>query len=120
MTLRECYEKIGGDYEGSCKRLMNEKLLERFLQKFFDDPSMQLLVDAVKEGNIESSFRAVHTLKGVAGNLGLSRLYNSAVNLTEQLRPRQNQADSALLLALIDEYNATTGTLKEYFAAKEA
>jgi len=116
MTLQECYAKLGGDYEGACKRLMNEKMLARFLQKFPDDPSMQLLLDAVKAENIETSFRSVHTLKGVAGNLGLTALFNVAVNLTEQLRPREQQADPELLDAVVKEYQKTMEALSELFA----
>ena len=113
MTLKECYEKLEGDFDGACKRLMNEKLLSRFVLKFPDDKSMQLLLDAVKTSDIETSFRSVHTLKGVAGNLGFTRLYQAAWNLTEQLRPRQEQADQALLKCLVDEYEYTISVLKD-------
>lgn len=116
MTLSECYNQLGGDYAGACKRLMNEKLLGRFLQKFPDDPSMRLLMEAVKSENIENSFSSVHTLKGVAGNLGLTQLYQAAWNLTEQLRPRKEQADEQLLKVLVDEYHRTLSILGEWFA----
>ncbi len=116
MTLKECYEKLGGDYEGACKRLINEKLLLRFLQKFPEDPSMQLLRDAVNKEDIENSFRSVHTLKGVSGNLGLTVLYNAAVNLTEQLRPRRETADMDLLNALVEEYDRTISVLNELYS----
>ncbi|MCQ2083622.1 MAG: Hpt domain-containing protein [Bacteroidaceae bacterium] len=115
MTLKECYDKLEGDYEGACKRLINEKLLLRFLQKFPEDPSMQLLRDAVNKDDIENSFRSVHTLKGVSGNLGLTALYNAAVNLTEQLRPRQETADMNLFQALTCEYDRTISVLHEMY-----
>lgn len=118
MTLKECYDKLGGDYEGACKRLINEKLLQRFLQKFPEDPSMQLLRDAVRKDDIENSFRSVHTLKGVSGNLGLTVLYNAAVNLTEQLRPREETADEELFQALTEEYDRTISVLGELFSGQ--
>lgn len=116
MTLKECYDKLGGDYEGACKRLINEKLLQRFLQKFPEDPSIQLLRDAVRKEDIEVSFRSVHTLKGVAGNLGLTVLYNAAVNLTEQLRPREETADMELFQTLVEEYYRTISVLNEFYS----
>ena len=118
MTLKDCYEKLGGDYAGACKRLINEKLLVRFLQKFPDDPSMKLLSDAILDHQIESSFRAVHTLKGVSGNLGLTGLYDASVNLTEQLRPRQEQADPVLFEAVKSEYDRTMSVLDEFFSSQ--
>lgn len=35
MTLKECYDALGGNYEDTVRRLYNEKLLvEKFLFKF--------------------------------------------------------------------------------------
>ena len=113
MTVQECYEKLHGDYNDACKRLINENFVKRFVMKFPQDPSMQQLRDAVKAGDIEVSFRAVHTLKGVAANLALTTLYQAAWNLTEQLRPRQEQADAELLAALEEEYKKTIEALSE-------
>ena len=114
MTLKECYERLGGDYPGAVKRLMNENLLGRFIGKFPDDPSFNLLLDAVEKGDIETSFRSVHTLKGVSANLGFTKLNAAAINLTEQLRPRLEQADQALLADLRAEYERTIGILNEF------
>ena len=114
MTIQECYEKLQGDFAGASKRLINEKLLTRLVLKFPIDPSMQQLNEAVSQQDIETSFRAVHTLKGVAANLGLSNLYQAAWNLTEQLRPRQEQADPELLNDLTKEYWFTIKTIAEF------
>ena len=34
MTLKECYDALGGNYEDTVRRLYNEKLVEKFLFKF--------------------------------------------------------------------------------------
>ena len=31
MTLKECYDALGGNYEDTVRRLYNEKLVEKFL-----------------------------------------------------------------------------------------
>ena len=114
MTAKECYEKLQGDYIGASKRLISEKMLTLFINKFPNDTSMKALLDAVEARDIETSFRSVHTLKGVSANLGFTELYKAAWNLTEQLRPRQEQADKNLLKILEDEYNRTIAILKEF------
>ena len=43
MTLKECYDALGGNYEDTVRRLYNEKLVEKFLFKFEEDPSFENL-----------------------------------------------------------------------------
>lgn len=45
----------------------------------------------------ELLFEAAHAFKGVAGNIGLTKLYNAASELTEQLRGCQEPADPQLV-----------------------
>ena len=65
MTVKECYEKVGSDYEAVLKRLGSEDMLKRFSIKFLDDPSFQSLQENLKAGNTREAFRAAHTLKGI-------------------------------------------------------
>lgn len=114
MTLEECYSKLHGNYTEAKTRLMNDKLIERFILKFPDDPSMTTLQEMIEAGDIEKSFRAVHTLKGVAANLAFTQLFRDASNLTEQLRPLQSPADPELYSILQKTYDLVISTLKEY------
>ena len=75
---------------------------------------MQNLLDAVEAGDIETSFRSAHTLKSVSGVLSFTALYLASWNLTEQLRPRKEQADPALLELVKIEYANTMDALNEY------
>lgn len=34
MTLLECYDAVGGDYEGAIGRLRSERLIHKFVLKF--------------------------------------------------------------------------------------
>ena len=114
MTLEQCYEKLNGSYNEAIKHLMNEKLAETFSLKFLDDPTMEQLREAVKAGDIDGSFRAVHNLKGVAGNLAFTSLQKAASELTEQLRPREQPADSALMEKLEECYKTVCEALTAY------
>lgn len=89
MTVQECYESMGSDFEGVLGRMGSEAMVKRFALKFLDDPSYENLVKAVEEQNAEDAFRAAHTLKGICLNLGLDRLYKVSELLTEKLRGRE-------------------------------
>lgn len=67
----------------------------------------------MNEGDYESAFRAAHTLKGVALNLGLGRLAKSSSELTEALRAgRENEAVQPLFLLLEHDYMEMCETVK--------
>ena len=89
MTVQECYESMGSNFEDVLGRMGSEAMVKRFALKFPDDPSYGNLVKAVEEQNAEEAFRAAHTLKGICLNLGLDRLYKVSALLTEKLRGRE-------------------------------
>ena len=86
MTVRECYEKIGSDFDKVLGRMGSEALVKRFAVKFLEDKSFEELTESLKEKDGEDAFRAAHTLKGICANLGLDRLYEADSELTEKLR----------------------------------
>lgn len=86
MTIKECYEAMGGDYEDVLKRLMNEARIQKFALMFKKDPSMSQLTQAMDAGDVETAFRAAHTLKGICANLGFKSLFEVSYEITEALR----------------------------------
>ncbi len=91
MTLQECYEVIGGNYEDVLKRLRSEALIKKFTLKFLEDKSYSQLKLALADKNFEDAFRGAHTLKGVCQNLSFDRLYEVSRDLTELLRDRTEE-----------------------------
>ena len=104
MTLEECYAQMGGDYQGTLRRLCSERLIQRVILKFPGDPSYGELSRTVKEGQWEDAFRAAHTLKGVSQNLGMTALYEPTAELTELLRAGTLEGTEPLFLKLSEEY----------------
>lgn len=104
MTLREFYTHLGSDYEQILRRLPSEAMILKFVRMYADDPSVRLLTENFERGDWTEAFRAAHTLKGVALNLGFDRLQKYASELTELLRPKQPIADTALLDAICQEH----------------
>lgn len=101
MDLKEMYDEIGGNYNEAKSRLMNDALIEKFVLKYEADGTFEELKQAVSENDIEKSFRAAHTLKGVAANLSFNELAKAASALTEQLRPLKEVADTDLYAKVI-------------------
>ena len=74
MTIREFYTLVGGSYDDMAERFPSDALILRFLTMLPQDGSMELLVRSMDTADAKTAFRAVHTLKGVALNLGLTAL----------------------------------------------
>lgn len=53
MTLQECYAMLHGNYEDVKSRLSMDRLIEKFMLKFPDDTSMDLLNRSVAAGDIQ-------------------------------------------------------------------
>ena len=112
MTLKEFYEQIDGSYEDTLHRLTSEALVHRFVLKYPADPSFAQLREAVAAADWESPFRAAHTLKGVAQNLGFDALYRASSALTEHLRGGQPLTEPQLLDATAAEHERVMSAIE--------
>jgi HPt (histidine-containing phosphotransfer) domain-containing protein len=114
MTVKECFDSMGADYEEIIGRLGTEERIQRFLLKFPNDKSFELLCTSIKQKNMSDAFRAAHTLKGVCQNLSLTPLYKSADLLTERLRNNQTYGEDVelMLQTVKDDYAKVIGCIK--------
>ena len=94
MTLKEFYAAVGGDYDATLNRIPKESMVLRFAKKYADDKTYAQLTEAVKAQDWETAFRASHTLKGVALNLGLGSLAHVSSQMTEALRGQDSMPES--------------------------
>ena len=113
MTTRECYEKMGADYEDVLKRLYSEGMIQKFAVMFLGDDSYPKLEQALKEGNVKDAFRAAHTLKGVCQNLGFTNLYQPTYDLTEVLRTGTLEGSGELFEQVSQQYRVTTDAIRK-------
>ena len=113
MTLKECYAALGGDYEDVLGRLP-ERLVQKFVLKFLNDGSYELLCRSLADGNREEAFRAAHTIKGVAQNLSFTALYQSASALSEALRGGFSPEAPALAAQVDADYAKTAAAIRAY------
>ena len=112
MTVKECYEKAGSDYDGVLNRLGSEALIKRFAIKFLNDPSFQNLTDGLAEKDGEKAFRAAHTLKGVCLNLGFDELYEARAEITEKLRGKETAGSEDMFQKVEEKYQKTVNAIK--------
>lgn len=96
-------EKNGVDVKGSIERFLGEEeIYEKFLKKTISSPEFDKLSDCLKQENYKEAFRCAHTLKGVAGNLGLIPIEETASAITELLRGKE---DSEVDVEAVNEKN---------------
>lgn len=112
MSLQACYSSIGGDYEGVMSRLRSEKMVRKFVLKFLNDKSYEMLVQAMKEQNQEEAFRASHTIKGICQNLGFTRLGDSSSRLTDALRESWSDDAEELMRQVAEDYETTAQAIR--------
>lgn len=112
MELRDCYERLGGDWDEVLGRLRTEARVEKFLRLFLEDESFGLLLRALEGGDRDGAFRAAHTLKGICQNLSFTRLYRSSAALTEALRGGGEGDVAGLLRQVREDYRQTAGAIR--------
>lgn len=90
-NFKKQLEENGADVDTTLKRFMgNEKIYLKFLMKFLDDKNYEAIENGLDQSNYEAAFAGAHSLKGVAGNLGLNPVYEAASEMSELLRNAQN------------------------------
>lgn len=72
-TINECF---GG----------KEDIYFKFLKRFFEDKDYVVFNKLMLESKYEEAFNSAHALKGVAGNLGMTRIYEYLVLIVEKIR----------------------------------
>ena len=95
MTVKECYDEMGGNYESVTGRLRSDERIVRFLSRVPTDPCVAELQSSMQSGDAPTAFRASHTLKGICLNLSLDKLSVSANALTDELRGKDSISDEA-------------------------
>ena len=118
MTIKSLYETVGGDYKDVVKRLISEEFAAQLALGFLDDDGFSSLEKAMKNRNAEDAFRAAHTLKGVALNLGFKNLGESASELTEVLRKRTVDGADEPFEKVKADYAVVISALRSYASAR--
>lgn len=97
---RQALMDAGIDYDEGVDRFAgNVAIYEKYLQKFFEGTQMDELEQQLLGSEGAAAFRTAHGIKGTAGNLSISRYYQTICALVELLRP--DDKDYAAAIALL-------------------
>lgn len=99
--------------EGIARFNGDKDIYERVLNAFQRDKNYALLVEAIQKKDMKAAFSAAHSLKGVSGNLSLTRLYNDIQPLVEVLRAGSFENAEALLQPVIRDYEEIMKALSQ-------
>lgn len=101
------------DYEQGLRRFSNKKeLYHKYLKGFPDDPNYNGGIKAVKDHDYGMAFQYFHGLKGVAGTLGMQKLYKIVSLAVEALRGEQPEKVLEYLPELETAYMETCEAVK--------
>lgn len=114
MNLKDYYDKIGGDYDGVVSRLLSDERVKKYVIRFPEDKTFELLGASLGARDYAEAFRAAHTLKGLSLNLGFGALYSAVYEITEALRPQKEADGLDEMLAKVKEaYELTVSYIKD-------
>ena len=100
------------DYENGKKRFAgNEALYEKYLLKFKEDTHYELAKAGYEAGDYETLLEETHTLKGVAGTLGLTDVYQTCASIVAALRGGRTEQVPQMMRLLQHAYDKTIATL---------
>ena len=98
MITIDSLKEYGANVEEGLSRCMgNEALYLKLVATIPSEASFANLKDGIDSKNLDAAFESAHALKGVAGNLSLTPLYEPLVSITELLRTREDTDYSNLL-----------------------
>lgn len=93
--------EYGIDYANAMDRMMNnESLFKQLAQHYVVDENYQGFVEAMAIDDFDTAYARVHTLKGVAGNLSFSTLYDLAAQACDALTGGNPEGARALIEAI--------------------
>lgn len=106
-------EKNGADVKGSIDRFLGqEEIYDKFLKKTISSPEFGKLTTCLEQEDYKEAFRCAHSIKGVAGNLGLVPVEDAASVITELLR---NKEDSEVDVSAVNEKNKELQNIFQVF-----
>lgn len=106
--------KAGIDFNQGLRRFNNNKeMYESFLLKFPKDKNYEGLCNALEQQDVKTAFQCGHSLKGIAGNLSLQKLYDALIPVVEELRNDSLAQAQALFAPVQENYAVVMAVLVE-------
>lgn len=115
--LATALSRYGIDYADAMERFGgNSELYLRLAKKYLDADNFARLVSAMEMHDFDEAYRQAHALKGVAGNLSFTKLYNLATEIALNLREGEYAAASSFLDDARDAHERVIEALAKFSA----
>ena len=116
MDVKEFYTNVKGNYQGALSIMMNDMFIARMLSKFMSSDAVNQLISLYEQKDYRGVFASAHSLKGVAGNLSLTPLYDIASTITEATRNSDDVDITKEILELKKIYELIKEQYQKYIA----
>lgn len=104
-SLIEYLTQQGVDAREALDRFMdNVPMYEKYLTRFPSEKTMPQLREAVAARDADAGLKAVHTLKGLSGNLGFNGLFSACSAMVTEFREGEADRAFAMLNSVEDAY----------------
>lgn len=90
LTIEELKAYGVNTKEGLARCMNMEKFYFRMLGMGLKNDAFDKLEKLLVEGNLEEAFEQAHAIKGVVGNLAITPIYDKIIEMTEQLRHKED------------------------------
>jgi HPt (histidine-containing phosphotransfer) domain-containing protein len=99
-------ENVYINIEEGLQRVLNNKLLFiRLLKKFMNETNLIALTEAINTDDLTKAKERVHTIKGIAANLSLTKLYVETQELEAKIK--EGIADKVMLQSVQETFDET-------------
>lgn len=115
MTIEQFYETIDGNYQSALSTMMNDAFIKKMLAKFLASNTFASLKENFINKDYNGIFESAHSLKGVAGNLAFTNLFNKTLPIVEATRHYQEGQIIDIdqdFIVLEEEYKKVVENLK--------
>ena len=115
MGLIEDIALLGADTDDGLIRCLNRpELYERMLKKLPKVVEESPVMPYVESGDIDTAISNAHTLKGVAGNLSITPLYNNYTEIVNLFRGSKPEKAIELLVETLKIQQSFVDCIKKY------
>ncbi len=101
-------EKAGINIETLIERLMgNEALIRKFMNRFSENENFSELETAIAKADWKTACESAHMLKGMCGNLSITKLFELFAEQVRLFRAGENQQAAAMMEEIRVRYEYT-------------
>jgi len=118
MTVREFYAAVDGDYESAVKCFGDDFAIKKWLLRLSADPCFQELQAAMPNGDAEGIAKASNALKGMALNLGLTKLGEASRKLEQTAHSGITMETLSIFRTIEVEYAALALSIEKMLSHK--